>query len=448
MRWLSRISWMLGKPDEAERYAAEAIHLLETLPPSAELAMAYGNKAQLLMIAEDHAGAVQWGERTIALAESLGDVKTLAHALNTVGTAQLSAQNEQGRARLERSLQIALEQGWEDHVARAYCNLVTCAMRTRDYPQAVRYLQRGLAYCTEHDLDTWRTYLMAWQAAIKFEQGDWDKAASEAKYVLDQHRFFPATKFWALMTLGWIGVRRGDPVSAAMLDEARNLALASGELQRIAPVAAARAEGAWLYGDQKRSLAEAQEGYELSLMHIETDPWALGELCTWMWRVGGLTQAPRQIAEPFAMQIAGDWRRAAWLWEQLGCPYEQALALIDGDAEAMGEALSIFGQLGAQPAAARVRLLLRQQGITGVPSGARPSTRANMAGLTNRQLEVLHLVIQGCSNLQIAKTLFTSPKTIDHHVSAIFAKLGVHSRAQAISIASRMGLTAVLQEKS
>jgi tetratricopeptide (TPR) repeat protein len=350
LRWLSRLSWMLGKPDEAEQYAVEAVHLLETLPPSAELAMAYSNMAQLSMLAEENAQAVRWGERAIALAKSLGDVETLVHALDNVGTAQLSAQNEQGRANLERSLQLALERGWEEHAARVYCNLASRAVRARDYPLAAHYLRDGLAYCTEHDLDTWGTYMMAWQARTRFEQGAWDDAAEEATHVLDHYRLFPATKFSALVVLGWVRVRRGDPESAAVLDEVRTLSQTTGELQRIAPVAAARAEAAWLQGNQERCLAEARVGYDLALAH--TDPWALGELSLWMWRVGGLTSAPGPIAEPFARQIAGDWQGAASLWAAIGCPYEQALALADGDADAMRSALALLEQLGAQPASA------------------------------------------------------------------------------------------------
>jgi hypothetical protein len=57
---------------------------------------------------------VRWGERAMALAGSLGDVETLVHALTNVGTALLTAQDEQGRTHLERSLQLALELGWEE----------------------------------------------------------------------------------------------------------------------------------------------------------------------------------------------------------------------------------------------------------------------------------------------------------------------------------------------
>jgi serine/threonine protein kinase len=362
LRWLSRLSWLLARPLEAEQYAAEAVHLLETLPPGAELTMAYSNRAQLYVHAHDNTQAVWWGERAIALAESLGDVETLVHALNTVGTAQLQGQDEQGRANLERSLRIALERGWEDHASRAYNNLAWCAVDAHDYARAAHYLQDGIAYCTEHDLDRVATYLRAYQAHARFEQGAWDNAAQEATDLLDRYRLAPVIKILALVVLGWVRVRRGDPGSAAVLDEARTLALATGELRGIAPVALACAEAAWLQGNQEQCLAEARVGYDLALAH-DANPWTLGELCVWMWRADGLSSAPGSIAEPFARQISGDWQGAAALWAQIGCPYEQALALIDGDVEAQLSALSIFERLGAQPAMALVRQRLRQQGI-------------------------------------------------------------------------------------
>ncbi len=441
LRWLSRLSWMLGQRGEAEQYAVEAVHLLETLPPGTELAMAYSNRAQLAMLANDDAQAVQWGERAMALAESLGDVETLVHALTNVGGAQLHAQNEQGRAKLERSLRLALEHGWEEHAARAYLILGSCAVDARDYPLAARYLREGIAYCAEHDLDTWGTYLRAYQAQASFEQGAWDDAAAEATRLLERYRLAPAYKILALVVLGWVRVRRGDPGSAAVLDESRDLARALGELRRIAPVAAARAEAAWLHGNQTQCLAEARVGYDLALEH-EADPWTLGDLCIWMWRAGGLSSAPEPIAEPFARQIAGDWRGAAALWAEIGCPYEQALALADGDASAQRSALALCEQLGAQPAAALVRQRMRQQGMQGIPRGQRPSTRTNQVGLTARQQEVLLLMAEGLPNAEIASRLSTSLKTVDHHVSAVLAKLGAHSRAQAISTAYQMGIIA------
>jgi DNA-binding NarL/FixJ family response regulator len=72
--------------------------------------------------------------------------------------------------------------------------------------------------------------------------------------------------------------------------------------------------------------------------------------------------------------------------------------------------------------------------------GARATTRANPAGLTQRELEVLGLVAAGLRNREIADRLSLSTRTVDHHVSAVLGKLGVRSRVEATSEAARLGL--------
>ncbi|HTK08333.1 MAG TPA: LuxR C-terminal-related transcriptional regulator [Ktedonobacteraceae bacterium] len=438
LRWISHIYWFLGKADTAKQYGREAVHVLETLPPGTDLAMAYSNLARLFMIASKTEEAVQWGEQAIKLAESLGDNETLAHAFNNMGSALLDIQDERGWAYLERSLQIALAGGWEAHSSRAYTNLAACALDSRNYSLAESFLQKGLAYCIEHDLDSCGIFMRSLQAHVLFEQGHWDDAIEEAIRVLSHSRLSIVAKIPALAVLGRIRILRGDPDGMVSLDEARDLALATRELQWTVPVSVARAEAAWLLGNLDQCLAEAQVGYDLAL--AGRNPWRLGELSAWISRAGGLTLALEQIATPFVLQIVGDWQGAATLWEQIGCPYEQALALADGDTDAMRNALALFEQLGAQPAVALMKRRLRQQGIAGIPRGPRPSTRANQAGLTARQLEVLQLMAEGFSNAEIANQLFTSPKTVEHHVSAVLAKLGAHSRVQAIGVASQMEL--------
>jgi DNA-binding CsgD family transcriptional regulator len=164
-----------------------------------------------------------------------------------------------------------------------------------------------------------------------------------------------------------------------------------------------------------------------------------GELAVWQWRLGALEQHPTDIAEPYAMEIAGDWHGAADAWKNLGCPYEQATVLALYGAEAgQREALAIFEQLGAAPAAHTLRKDMRARGARGVPRGSRTSTRSNPHGLTKREAEILALLSGGLRNSVIAKRLFVSTKTVDHHVSAILTKLGVPSRAEAIALTHRL----------
>ena len=92
------------------------------------------------------------------------------------------------------------------------------------------------------------------------------------------------------------------------------------------------------------------------------------------------------------------------------------------DAADLLEALTLLDDLGAVPAASKVRRTLRRLGVQGVPRGPRRQTRSHPAGLTPRQVEVLELVAEGLTNAEIAERLFVSPKTVDHHVSALLAK--------------------------
>ena len=117
------------------------------------------------------------------------------------------------------------------------------------------------------------------------------------------------------------------------------------------------------------------------------------------------------------------------------CRYEQARALADGDAAAQHTGLGVFDQLGAKPAAEELRERLRTAGVRHVPRGPRSATRGNPFGLTQRQLEILGLLAAGRTNAQIAARLHLSTKTVDHHVSAVLAKLSVHTREEAAEVA-------------
>jgi DNA-binding CsgD family transcriptional regulator/tetratricopeptide (TPR) repeat protein len=436
LRWLSRLSWCVGSRAEANRYGIDAVAILESLPPGPELAMAYCVRADLDMEAHVADSAIDWAQRAIALAEPRANTEILSHALNTLGTVRLIGGDASGWPDLDRSLQVALAGGFQEQVVGAYTDLAAMAVSHRQYDQASRYLSAGLTYCEERDLDGWWLYMLAYRARLKFESGNWQGASEDAEAVLLDPRTNPQSRIPALRTLGHLRIRRGDPDARAPLDEARALAGPTPELQRVGMLAAAYAEAAWLADDREGVLREVQPAYEL--VRERQDPRMKGELAAWLWRVGALEQHPADIAEPYALEISGDWQGASRSWEALGCPYEYAnmLGWYGGEAE-QREALAILEQLGATPAAQLLRMKMRAQGVRGIPRGSRESTRSNSFGLTRRETQILALLSEGLRNSAIAKRLFVSTKTVDHHVSRILAKLGVPSRAEAVVMARK-----------
>jgi ATP/maltotriose-dependent transcriptional regulator MalT len=438
LRWLSRLAWFAGQNKDAEEYAREAIEILEKLPPGLELAMAYSNQSQLDVLSENNAGARLWGERAVDLAKQLNATEVLVHALTNVGTAEIQVGEEIGWDHLAKSLEIAKVEELHDHVGRAYANLSSLAVQERRYVQAMDWLNQGLVYMGEHDLDSYRVYLMGWLARLYFETGNWKKAEKEANDALRLHRGESVIPIPALIVLGHLKVRRGDIDSNEWLEQARSLAMPTAELQRIGPLAAACAEASWWRGDIDQVYKETIPGYELAIKSQNT--WTLGQLAYWLWRTGRTDVPIERLADPYRWMILGEWREAANAWARLKCPFEQALALSEGDASAQIEALAIFEQLGAQPAARALRKKMRLEGVKGLPRGPRTGTKANPEGLTSREMEVLAILVEGLSNAEIARRLSISLKTVDHHISTILAKLNVHSRLEAVAAARQKNI--------
>jgi DNA-binding CsgD family transcriptional regulator len=403
------------------------------------------------MLARDFAGAIAAGRTAIELADRFPDSNALSRALNAVGSAQWFVEPDEAPATMRRCLGVARGAGDDVATAGALGNLGSGAGEVRRYAVADHWLREAIAFAAEHDLDAYRLYSLAWLARTQFEQGNWSAAtdlvtetigrwpAGPGAPVPDTTRVPNADRV-ALTVLGRLRVRRGDPGPDMPLARAWELAVQTGDLQRLWPVAAARAERAWLAGRPEEVAPLVADSIDLAtrLGH----PWAVGELAYWLWRVGALADPPPGAAEPYAAQIAGEPERAARLWADLGCPYEAAIALAETDEpEQILRALEQLNRLGAWPAAEQLSQRLRQLGVRGLPRRPRRATLEHPARLTAREIEILDLLPAGLRNVDIAARLHISPKTVDHHVSAILAKLGVASRREAAEWASRQAET-------
>jgi DNA-binding CsgD family transcriptional regulator len=373
---------------------------------------------------------------------ALGERDILAYALNDLGTMEFLTRGPVARERLGQSLRLSLEEGLEEHAARAFMHLAWAATRVRAHALAGEYIREGIDYCTERDLELFLPYFFLRRASVELDQGRWDEAAEDALRVTRDPRSSPDARAPALAALGLARARRGDPDQWSPLDEARELTVTGADRQRLAPVAAAWAEALWLEGRHDEVEAATKPAFEVSLER--NVPWVAGELACWRLRAGVRDKLPKgAAAEPYALSLSGEPRRAAALWRKLACPYEAALALADDDDEsALREALDELHVLDARPAAARVARRLRERGARGLPRGPRPGTRENPAGLAARELEVLELLAEGLRNAEIAERLVVSERTVGHHVSAILRKLDARTRGEASAQAARLGLTA------
>lgn len=412
--------------------------MLETLPASAELAMAYSNRAQLGMLAGDAKAASDYGRRAIALAapEALDRPDILCHGLNNVATATYLRHPDEAREMLDRSLEIALALDFQKHAARIFTNRGWVEMRPYAVLEAEEVLVRGIAYCVERDLDTWRDYMRGELAELMISLGRWDEARALAQAVVDNPNAPALSRYPSLLALAVLRTRRGEPVPE-LLEELERFLDTGREFQRLMPYAELVAERAWLgLEDRERALRLLAEATSLS-----NDDGDISTLFLWRHALAdeGMSPSEFQDGGPVGRLLAGDWKEASALWGERTSPYLSALALLDGDDRALYEALAAFEALGAVAVADHVRHMIRRRLGRVAPRGPRASTRQNSAGLTTREIDVLRLIDAGRPNAEVG-LLFIAPKTVDHHVSAILAKLNARSRSEAASIARRRGL--------
>jgi len=448
---LTRFAWMCGRRAEAERFVEEAITVLQSVPPGPELAWAYSHQSQLDMLASRMGSAIAWGERALKLATQLQQQEIIIHALGNIGSARVD-DGGTGFAELEQSFELAVAGKYHDHVERASCNLTCSYYWRRDYPAALDYIDRGVAYAAALELTHWEGYLRGWRSMIRLDQGDWAAAEEEALEICRRTYAADVYRFPALITLARLRVRRGDPDAETPLESARRLSTAMAELQRSVYVAMLAAESAWLAtsiagADEESSVqsSSAKEARSLlrevhTLAKERNSRWVVDDSALWLYLLDEPMTGTAAFAAPFREHCEGRWQEAAAGWRALGRPYEEALALGGGDDAAQRRALEIFDRLGALPAAARLRRQMRAGGARAVPRGPIAGTRANPAGLTRRQVQVLHLVNEGLSNPEIAARLCISVKTAEHHVSAIMGRLDATTRQKAVVEARNRGL--------
>ena len=435
---LSRLHWHAGDGDAARRTALEAVEILEPLGESVELARAYSGLSQLENLAEANERAIVWGERALELANRLGDETTRAHVLVNLAQREARRGSQADRAPARgarvrrrgrqpprgdpRALQPRLctdvlgtaragvpvraasaglrggERGPQPRVVRRVTPRVAPppGRRTGTRPSGSRRARSRRA-------SPWRSWWpRRWSRSWRFAGAIADAAerlaelAAQAVRTSEPQRIVPVLE----LELEW-ALTRGTPLPLDRL----------GRLLRQSRAAGARRLGC----DPRRGMGGRCRGRRRA-RRVEIRA-LRGHAQAGLGPGGGRLRRGRLDVRPGADAVAHD------------------------DEDSLAEAIEIARELGAEPLAGRVVGRMRELELR-VPPGPREATRANPAGLTARQLEVLALVADGLTNAEIAERLVVSPRTAEHHVAAVLTKLGASSRRDAARRASELGLEA------
>lgn len=438
---LSHYEYYNANRDRAERHAARAIKLLEPSDRMHALGHAYATEAYLAIQRCDVERAVGLLDRVSEIAGRQAD-PALQTRLDVMRTAVgVLVGQSASRDELLEVAAAGFQAELHEQASTGYSLLAYFDVEKRRLDDARELLGLCLPLAADRDIRICHMWQKAARGRLSMLRGDWDEALRDADDILGSSGVLLGRP-WAELVRGLVLLRRGDAGAAEHLDVAWDLANRLDEPLRTLPATAALVEQAWLTGQADERIEAAPELLEAYATAPALE-WSAGDLAVWLRRLGRPVPAGLRMAEPYRLTLTGDAAGAARSWAKIGEPYEEAMALLDtGSDKAAFRALELLDTLGAAAVAAKVRQQLRDRGVTNVPAGPRATTRGNPAGLTERQVEVLGMLAEGLSNAQLASRLFISPKTVDHHVSAILGKLQASSRTEAVHIARERGIIA------
>lgn len=409
--------------------------------------------------------------RALALARRIGDANLEAKALADLGTAQVSrAFVDEGMTLLDEAMAMVLsgEASSPFAAVEVVCNLLSSCARVGDLSRAdqwTRAADRHLGLGIDERPAFLYVHCRSNLGLILCDVGRWDEAEVTLRLAASRTAHAgPRTAGQVRAALAELWIRQGRLDDAERMLAGRRdhpdsiLPLAALHLARDAwPDAAAVARhGLRLMGDDRvraarlrticveaelargniqQARADADELAALTVDHALPVLHARSELAR-----GRVAEASDQQVAAAAAYQAGLRVLADNEWPLVRAELHLALArlLADGDAAAaITEARAahlIYDRLGS-PLADASALLLNS---LGVPATARPRRADATAALSRRESEVLDLLRDGLSNADIAARQHNSVRTIEHHVSAILAKLGLRSRAEAAAYAASL----------
>ncbi|GAA2886425.1 AAA family ATPase [Pseudonocardia halophobica] len=432
-RTISDYAWYHGDGAAAAEHDRAAREILAGADDPREWGFALANHAYLAAHRGDGPGAARAGQDAQQIAEELADPALHGTAAIGLSIARLLGGDVAARTDLLDASATGVRRKLDELATAPVSNLAHLDVEQGRFAEADAVLADALALSERLDVQICTMWQRGVRARLRLLQGRWAEAEEDARAVLDRGEM-PLGRLWPRLVLGVLTARRSAPPDNPDLDVGWRIATGLDAPAALAAAVAALAEQAWLLRRPDPRLAEPV------VARLLAEPFSgrgqtLAPVRRWSARMvaAGLPPLPPVPDGPEPEDHADEGDR----------PYERALGLWDsGEPADLLAALPALDELGAAAVAARFRARLRELGVNGIPRGPAPATRANPAGLTARQLDVLGLLVEGLSNADIAARLVISPRTADHHVSAVLAKLGVRSRGEAAAAARRMGVRA------
>ena len=393
----------------------------------------------------------------VALADRFNDADLQVFTRSLAGRALLrQKKTHEGLALLDECM-LSVTAGRASPVISAlvYCTVIASCHEVYALERAREWTAALSAWCdAQPELVAFRGICMVHRAEIARLSGDWSRAAEQAARAssgVPGHQN-PEAMGDAYYELGELHRLRGE-LEAAERAYTQAVRLGREPHPGIALLRAAQGQTQVAHHGLKRALAEVRAPLaRAKLLPAAVEILlAVGEHDDAVARCHELEQIASELATDALAALAaqarsalflyagdaqaalGPLRRAFFLWQKIGAPYAAAKVRVElaRACDALGDsagallerdaARAVFAELGAALDLAAVE-----------PSEpVRPSSH----GLSERELQVLRLVATGSTNKLIASELCLSEKTVDRHVSNIFGKLGVSSRAAATAFA-------------
>jgi DNA-binding CsgD family transcriptional regulator len=457
--WLAFHLINQGEHAQAGGWLARAERLLGDEPECAEGGLLLVPVALRQLVGGDDAAAQGTAARAAAIGRRAGDADLVALALSVHGRAVVrEGRVGEGLVLLDEAMVAVVAGEVSPALAGAvYCSVIDACQEVLEWRRAQEWTEALAAWCgRQPDMVTFTGRCLVHRAEILQLHGAWPQAAAAAREAGE--RFArgadgDATAA-ALYRQAEVARVRGDVPAAedgylqagrrglepqpglALLRLAQGRTGAAGAaIRRVLAERPERFRRARLLAAQVEILLEAGDGEAARQAADELTGIAEGYGTPALRAMAGHARGAVLLAAGDAGAAVVALRPAWRLWRELEAPYEAARvrllvglgcrALGDEEAAAMelDAARAVFAELGAAPDLARLERLDR---------GA-----AGGHGLTARELQVLRLVAAGKTNQAIATDLVLAEKTVDRHVSNLYAKLGVSSRAAATAYAYR-----------